>query len=135
MEIEKGSYFIVIPVDVYEIEGLSPRAMVVFGLILSLTGNKDGYCVASNGYMAEILKVSERTISGCIAELKQHKLIAVEVGQSKQTRTLYRRITTFWTAKKAYKTREQEKKRPRSVEPEWFEDYLKRFDDEDEARA
>ena len=132
-----GGYFIVIPQKVYAIPNLSPRAMLVFGIILSLSNGKNGYCYGANAYIADLMNVSERTVSGCIAELKKHDLIKVEVGMNKETRTLYRRITTFWTKSEQQKATTQKgaKLKTKSIEPEWFEDYLKELDSEEENRA
>ena len=124
-----GGYFVIIPQLVYGNKNISPRSALVFGLIVSLATGKNAYCYASNSYMAELLNVSERTISSCIAELKAEQLIDVKVSMNQQTRNVYRRITTFWSRplkKQAYNT-------PKKTEPEWFEGYIKQLDHIKEA--
>ena len=126
---ETGGYFIMIPQAVYGNKDISPRAALVFGLILSLANGKTGYCYAANKYLADLMNVSERTISGCLAELKREKLITIQVGMNKETRTIYRRITTFWTkpkpvSKTAKKT---------ATEPEWLNEYLEELKREEES--
>jgi hypothetical protein len=133
---QSGGYFIVIPQKVYGMTNLSPRAMLVFGAILSLSNGKNGYCYAANAYISDLMNVSERTVSGCIAELKKMDLIKVEVGMNKETRTLYRRITTFWTKSEQQKATTQKgaSLKTKSIEPEWFQDYLNELEEE-EKRA
>jgi hypothetical protein len=133
---QSGGYFIVIPQKVYGMTNLSPRAMLVFGAILSLSNGKNGYCYAANAYISDLMNVSERTVSGCIAELKKMDLIKVEVGMNKETRTLYRRITTFWTKSEQQKATTQKGAllKTKSIEPEWFQDYLNELEEE-EKRA
>ena len=70
-----GGYFVIIPQLVYGNKNISARSALVFGLIVSLATGKNAYCYASNAYMAELLNVSERTISSSIAELKAEQLI------------------------------------------------------------
>ena len=126
---ETGGYFIMIPQAVYGNKDISPRAALVFGLILSLANGKTGYCYAANKYLADLMNVSERTISGCLAELKREKLITIQVGMNKETRTIYRRITTFWTKPKP--TNKSTKKT--ATEPEWLNEYLEELKREEES--
>ena len=126
---ETGGYFIMIPQAVYGNKDLSPRAALVFGLILSLANGKTGYCYAANKYLADLMNVSERTISGCLAELKKHKMIHVEIGMNRETRTMYRRITTFWTKPKPAS---KSSKRV-AAEPEWLGNYLEELKREEES--
>jgi hypothetical protein len=94
-----GGYFLIIPQGVYT-EKINPRSMLVFGVILSLANARNGWCYASNNYIGELLDVSGRTISDCIAELKKKRLIYVEVGKNNQTGNVYRRMKTYWTNEK-----------------------------------
>lgn len=126
---ETGGYFIMIPQAVYGNKDISPRAALVFGLILSLANGKTGFCYAANKYLADLMNVSERTISGCLAELKREKLITIQVGMNKETRTIYRRITTFWTKPKP--TNKTTKKT--ATEPEWLNEYLEELKREEES--
>ena len=126
---ETGGYFIMIPQAVYGNKDISPRSALVFGLILSLANGKTGYCYAANKYLADLMNVSERTISGCLAELKRQKLINIQVGMNKETRTIYRRITTFWTKPKPV----SKSSKKIATEPEWLGEYLEELKREEES--
>lgn len=56
---------------------LSKTDCSVLGLIISLT-LKNGYCYASNEYLANYLKISKRTISDSLSKIKRLKYIIVK---------------------------------------------------------
>ncbi len=56
---------------------LSKTDCSVLGLIISLT-LKNGYCYASNEYLADYVKVSKRTISDSLSKTKRLKYIIVK---------------------------------------------------------
>ena len=56
---------------------LSKTDCSVLGLIISLT-LKNGYCYASNEYLANYVKVSKRTISDSLSKIKRLKYIIVK---------------------------------------------------------
>ena len=56
---------------------LSKTDCSVLGLIISLT-LKNGYCYASNEYLADYVKVSKRTISDSLSKIKRLKYIIVK---------------------------------------------------------
>jgi Mn-dependent DtxR family transcriptional regulator len=51
-------------------QSLPAGAKLLYGDLTALT-NKKGYCFASNGYMADLLQVTEITISNWISKLKK----------------------------------------------------------------
>lgn len=66
--------FLIIPLEIYQNHQLSSVSKILFGKILSLS-NKDGYCYASNKYLADSLSLSTRTIIRYIKELKDEGII------------------------------------------------------------
>lgn len=58
-------------------KNLSKTDIHVLGLISSLT-LKNGYCYASNEYLANYVKVSKRTISDSLSKIKRLKYITVK---------------------------------------------------------
>ena len=59
--------FIIIPESIYRDERLSPRAVLLYGLVLSLSQN--GFCWANNRFFAERLGVSKDRVSRIVSEL------------------------------------------------------------------
>lgn len=56
-----GENFIIIPESIYRDERLSPRAVLLYGLVLSLSQN--GFCWANNRFFVERLGVSKDRVS------------------------------------------------------------------------
>ena len=77
-------YFITIPYFVYN-SRLSDAEKITLGLLYSLS-SKEGFCYASNSYLAEKLLKSEEAIKQTIKKLKKHGLIRVS-DESKKTQT------------------------------------------------
>jgi hypothetical protein len=71
------NYWAFIPADVRYDDRLSPNAKLFYAEITALT-NQEGYCWASNEFFANIYKVSPKTISRWISELKKAEHITVE---------------------------------------------------------
>jgi len=71
------NYWAFIPADVRYDDRLSPNAKLFYAEITALT-NQEGFCWASNDYFANIYKVSPKTISRWITELKNASHIKVE---------------------------------------------------------
>jgi predicted HTH transcriptional regulator len=81
-EREEG-FFCIIPALVLQNQKLSDGAKILYGEISALV-NKYGYCYATNKHLAERLNKTERTIRNLIRELKNAKLIKVEVEKNKE---------------------------------------------------
>ncbi|MFI3307678.1 MAG: helix-turn-helix domain-containing protein [Mycoplasmatota bacterium] len=62
---------------------LTSSSLFVYGLIYSLSSNETG-CYASNKYLSSHLKMTTRTISRSISELKYNDLITVNYVNKKR---------------------------------------------------
>ena len=72
------SYYAVIPANVRYDEELTPNAKLLYGEITALC-NEKGYCWASNDYFAQLYKVSKKSVSTWINQLKDKKYITSEI--------------------------------------------------------
>lgn len=77
--------FIKIPMKILSNYQLSAGSKILFAEIISLA-KKDGYCYASNKYLANSLAVTPRIITNRIKELKDENLIEIEHPKSKKRR-------------------------------------------------
>lgn len=68
------SNYVVLPAFVRFNNDLSAGSRLLYGELVALSSLK-GYCFASNGYLAGMYSVAERTISKWIEELEDAKLI------------------------------------------------------------
>ena len=66
--------YIKIPVDIITNTNLSNGAKILYGYLISLS-KKEGYSYANNDYLKNELKVSKRTITKLIKELKNENVI------------------------------------------------------------
>lgn len=73
---EKPSYYAVIPAPV-RYSGISPNAKLMFGEITCLC-EAEGFCWASNGYLAKLYEAGERTVSRWLTELEKAGFIRIE---------------------------------------------------------
>ena len=92
MENEKheGSYYAVLPWYVLKAD-ISDSAKVLCGFISVFT-TKDGFCTASNEYLAKTMGVGERQIQKLLTELTQKGLVTREISKDCTSR----RIFTKW---------------------------------------
>lgn len=67
-------------------EDLSTTTKLLMGLITTLS-MQEGFCFASNRYLSNLMKVSRRTITSCIASLRKKNYIRVE--SEPNTRRIY----------------------------------------------
>ena len=77
--------YIKFPMNIFSNYQLSAGSKILFAEILSLA-KKDGYCYASNRYLADSLAVSTRTITNRIRELKEENLIKIENSKNRNRR-------------------------------------------------
>ena len=78
---QQATYFIVIPAPVYFDKTISPAARILYGHISSLT-NREGYCFATNKYLAEITEAPQNTVVNWIAELTKAGHIEVQIDKA-----------------------------------------------------
>ena len=90
MEMNRPSYYAVIPADVRYNEDLPANAKLLYGEIAALVG-ANGFCYASNAFFASVYKMSERTISGLIGKLQEQKYIEIVLEKDPQTGQVIRR--------------------------------------------
>lgn len=78
--------YVEVPVVVLLDEDLSTTTKLLMGLITTLS-MQEGFCYASNRYLSNLMKVSRRTITSCIASLRKKNYIRVE--SEPNTRRIY----------------------------------------------
>ena len=78
--------YVEVPVVVLLDEDLSTTTKLLMGLITTLS-MQEGFCFASNRYLSNLMKVSRRTITSCIASLRKKNFIRVE--SEPNTRRIY----------------------------------------------
>lgn len=78
--------YVEVPVVVLLDEDLSTTTKLLMGLITTLS-MQEGFCFASNRYLSNLMKVSRRTITSCIALLRKKNYIRVE--SEPNTRRIY----------------------------------------------
>ena len=84
-------YYAVIPAPIRYDDKIPANAKLLYGEISALIG-PEGYCYATNSYFAGLYKLSERTVSGLISTLQDHKYIIVVVDRDKSGKVDRRRI-------------------------------------------
>ena len=84
-------YYSIIPATVLYNKELKPNEKLLYAIITSLTC-KEGYCFASNEYLAEKLGVNRKTVSSWITHLEEKKFIIREVIRNENKRILKRKI-------------------------------------------
>ena len=78
--------YVEVPAVVLLDEDLSTTTKLLMGLITTLS-MQEGFCLASNRYLSNLMKVSRRTITSCIASLRKKNYIRVE--SEPNTRRIY----------------------------------------------
>lgn len=92
MENNTPTYYIAIPTHIMGDVNLSPTAKLLYGVIDSFQ-LATGVCYASNARLAEeVANCSERTISRCVAELKDGGFISVVTSKVKKGKQPVRQI-------------------------------------------
>ena len=88
---ETIGYYSVIPATVLYNKELKANEKLLYAIITSLAC-KEGYCFASNKYLAEKLDVNPKTISSWISDLKDRGFIIVELIRNENKQIIQRRI-------------------------------------------
>ena len=84
------SLYSVIPARVRDDHTLRPNAKLLYGE-LSALAQAEGYCGASNAYLAEQLGGAPKTVEGLLRQLKDRGHIRLEVERSEETNEVLRR--------------------------------------------
>ena len=84
------SLYSVIPARVRDDKELRPNAKLLYGELSALT-MAEGYCWASNAYLAEIFDLSQNTVSQLIKQLSDRGHIISEVERNPETKEVLRR--------------------------------------------
>lgn len=80
----KPSYYSVIPAEVRYCDALGkPTARDLYGEIAALC-NKHGYCFATNGYLAALYNIDDRTIRRYLSLLEKNGFIYIKVGKQRR---------------------------------------------------
>lgn len=81
---EKPSYYSVIPAEVRYCAALGkPTARDLYGEIAALC-NKHGYCFATNGYLAALYGIDDRTIRRYLSMLEKEAFIYIKAGKQRR---------------------------------------------------
>ena len=88
---ESIGYYSVIPATVLYNKELKANEKLLYAIITSLAC-KEGYCFASNKYLAEKLDVNPKTISNWISDLKDKNFVIVELIRNENKQIIQRRI-------------------------------------------
>lgn len=84
-------YYSIIPSTILYNKELKANEKILYAVITSLS-NKEGYCFASNKYLANKLNVGANTISGWITDLRRKNFIQVELIRNDKREIIQRRI-------------------------------------------
>ena len=88
---EKVGYYSVIPATVLYNKELKANEKLLYAIITSLAC-KEGYCFASNKYLAEKLDVNSKTVSSWISDLRDKGFIIVELIRNENNQIIQRKI-------------------------------------------
>ena len=84
-------YYSVIPATILYNKELKANEKLLYAIITSLAC-KEGYCFATNKYLAEKLGVNPKTISSWISDLKDRNFIIVELIRNENKQIIQRKI-------------------------------------------
>ena len=84
-------YYSIIPSKILYNKKLKANEKLLYAMITSLAC-KEGYCFATNKYLAEKLDVNPKTISSWISDLKDKKFLKVEIVRKENKQIIQRKI-------------------------------------------
>lgn len=90
-EENKIGYYAVLPATILFNQDLKPNEKLLYAIITALA-NRQGYCFASNNYLAELLGVKAHTISIWVSHLSKMKFVCVELVKNEKNEIIQRRI-------------------------------------------
>jgi len=85
------AYYAVIPSTVLFSEKLKANEKLLYAVI-TVMSNKEGYCFASNSYLAKLFNSQPHTISNWISNLNKLKFVCVEIIRNDKNEIIQRRI-------------------------------------------
>lgn len=88
---ENVGYYSIIPATILYNKDLKANEKLLYAIITSLAC-KEGYCFATNKYLAEKLGVNPKTISSWISDLQKRKFIIVELIRNENKQIIQRKI-------------------------------------------
>ena len=88
---ETIGYYSVIPATVLYNKELKANEKLLYAIITSLAC-KEGYCFASNKYLAEKLNVNPKTVSSWISDIRDKDFIIVELIRNGNNQIIQRKI-------------------------------------------
>lgn len=80
---EPDRIFIIIPPHIRALKDITPIEKMVFGAINGLT-QKEGYCYASNSWLADIIGITEDRVSKHISKLAKKGYLSLEIKKIKR---------------------------------------------------
>lgn len=90
-EKQNVGYYSIIPSTILYNKNLKANEKILYAVI-TLLSNKEGYCFASNKYLADKLNVGTNTVSGWITDLRRKNFIQVELIRNDKQEIIQRRI-------------------------------------------
>ena len=100
---EEENYFVVIPYWVLVSEELNANEKILYCVISSLT-KKNGFCYASNSYLADVMKMHPASVSRCVNHMKELGVISLDYiygkGKECEERRIYLKETGHLMVKK-----------------------------------
>ena len=84
-------YYSIIPATILYNKELKANEKLLYAIITSLA-YKEGYCFATNKYLAEKLGVNTKTISSWISDLSKRNFIIVKVIRNENKQIIQRKI-------------------------------------------
>ncbi len=88
---ENIGYYSIIPATILYNKELKANEKLLYAIITSLAC-KEGYCFATNKYLAEKLGVNPKTISSWISDLRDRNFIIVELVRNENKQIIQRKI-------------------------------------------
>lgn len=90
-EENKIGYYAIIPSTVLFSEQLKANEKLLYAVITVLS-NKEGYCFASNTYLAGLLNVQPHTISKWVSHLKELGFVKLDIIKNDKSEIIQRRV-------------------------------------------
>lgn len=87
----KVGYYSIIPSKILYNKELKANEKLLYAMITSLAC-KEGYCFATNKYLAEKLGVNPKTISSWISDLRDRNFIKIELIRNENKQIIKRKI-------------------------------------------